>query len=36
MDVKAIECEDMDWILLAEGRDQCQTPVSMVINLWVA
>jgi hypothetical protein len=36
MDVKAIECEDMDWILLAECMDQCQAPVSMVINLWVA
>jgi hypothetical protein len=27
-----MDLKDMDWILLAEGRDQWQAPVSMVMN----
>jgi hypothetical protein len=36
MDLKNIEREGMDWIHLAEDRDQWRARVNMVMNLQVA
>lgn len=35
MDLKEIGWGMQSGINLAEDRDQCQTPVNMVMNLWV-
>jgi hypothetical protein len=35
MDFREIVWEDVDWILMAEVRDQWQALVNTVINLWV-
>jgi hypothetical protein len=35
MDLGEIECEVVDWIHLAQGRDQWRTVVNTVINIWV-
>jgi hypothetical protein len=35
MDLKEIGWEGMDWIHLAYDRDQWQTLVYIVVNLWV-
>jgi hypothetical protein len=35
MDLRKIGWEDVDWIYLAEDRDQWQTPVNIVMNLRV-
>jgi hypothetical protein len=35
MDLRDIGCGGMDWIYLAEDRDQCRAHVNMVINLRV-
>jgi hypothetical protein len=36
MDLRKIGCGGMDWIDLAEDRDQWRALVSRVMNLWVA
>jgi hypothetical protein len=36
MDLKEIECGDMDWINLADDRDQRQALVNTIMNLQVA
>jgi hypothetical protein len=36
MDPKEIEWECVDWILLAQDRDQWWALVNMVMNLWVS
>jgi len=36
MDLKETGWEVMDWIHLAQDRDQWQALVDMVINLWVS
>jgi hypothetical protein len=35
MDLKEIGWGDMDWIDLAEGRDQWKALAKTVMNLWV-
>jgi hypothetical protein len=35
MDLREIECVGVDWIDLAEGRDQCRALVNTVMNLRV-
>jgi hypothetical protein len=35
MDLREIECCGMDWIDLAQDRDQWGALVYMVMNLWV-
>jgi hypothetical protein len=35
MNPKEIGCEGVDWIYLAEDRDQWQAVVNMVMNLQV-
>jgi hypothetical protein len=35
-DLWEIECEGMDWMHLAQDRDQRQALLSTVINLWVS
>jgi hypothetical protein len=35
MDLREIECEGMDWIHLAQDRDQRQSLVNMVMKLEV-
>jgi hypothetical protein len=35
MDLGEIECCGMDWIYLAEVRDQWRALVNTVMNLWV-
>jgi hypothetical protein len=36
MDVKEIEWESVDWIHLAQDRDQWRAVVNTVMNLWVS
>jgi hypothetical protein len=33
MDLQEVGCEDMDWIKLAQDRDNCRTLVNAVMNL---
>jgi hypothetical protein len=35
MDLREIGCSDMDWIDLAQDRDQRRALVNMVVNVWV-
>jgi hypothetical protein len=35
MDLREIGWDGMDWIKLAQGRDQWRVLVNMVMNLWV-
>jgi hypothetical protein len=35
MDLKEIDCEEVDWIQLAEDRVQWEAVLNMVINFWV-
>jgi hypothetical protein len=35
MDRREIGCDDIDWIDLAQNRDQWRALVTMVLNLWV-
>jgi hypothetical protein len=35
MDLREIGWESVDWIQLAQNRDQCQAVVNMVMNLRV-
>jgi len=35
LDLKRIGYEGMDWICLAQERDQWQAVVNRVMNLWV-
>jgi hypothetical protein len=35
MNLIEIECDGMDWIDLAEDRDQGRALVNTVMNLWV-
>jgi hypothetical protein len=35
MDLREIECGDMDWIHLAQDRYQWRALVNMVMNFWV-
>jgi hypothetical protein len=35
MVLREIGCGGMDWIDLAQDRDQCSAPVKMVMNLRV-
>jgi hypothetical protein len=35
MDLREISCGGMDWIQLAQDRDQWQAVVNAVMNLWV-
>ena len=35
MDLRKVGCDPVDWIALAEDRDQWQTYVRVVMNLWV-
>jgi hypothetical protein len=35
MDLREIGCSGMDWIDLAQGRDQLRALVNTVMNLWV-
>jgi hypothetical protein len=36
MDVREIGCEVVNWIHLAQDRDQWQALVNTVINLWIS
>jgi hypothetical protein len=35
MDLREIGCDGMDWIDVAQDRDQCRALVNMVMNLQV-
>jgi len=35
MNLREIGCEDVDWIHLAQDRDQWHALVNMVMNLWI-
>jgi hypothetical protein len=35
MDLREIKWEDVDWMHLAQDRDQWKAIVNMVMNLWV-
>jgi hypothetical protein len=35
MDIRGIGWGSMDWIHLAEDRNQCEALVNMVMNFWV-
>jgi hypothetical protein len=35
MDFREIELEDVDWILLAQIRDQWWALMNTVMNIWV-
>jgi hypothetical protein len=35
MDLREVGCGDMDWIHLAQDRDQWRTLVNTVMNIWV-
>jgi hypothetical protein len=35
MDLREIELEDVDWIHVAQERDQWRTLVKVAMNLWV-
>jgi hypothetical protein len=35
MDLREIECDDMDWTILAKNRNQWRALVNTVMNLWV-
>jgi hypothetical protein len=35
MDFKETACENVDWIHLAEDRDQWRALVNLVMNFWV-
>jgi hypothetical protein len=35
MDLREIGWDGMDWMDLAQDRDQCRPLVNMVMNLWV-
>jgi hypothetical protein len=35
MDLREIGWDGLDWIDLAQDRDQCWAVVNMLINLWV-
>jgi hypothetical protein len=35
MDLQEVDCEDMDWIELAQDRDRWQELVNAVMNLRV-
>jgi hypothetical protein len=35
MDLKEIELEDVNWIHLAEAKDQGQSVMNTIMNLWV-
>jgi hypothetical protein len=35
MDLREIEWGGIDWIVLAQDRDQCRALVNMVMNFWV-
>jgi hypothetical protein len=35
MDLREIGCDGMDWIDLAQDKDQWRVFVNMVMNLWV-
>jgi hypothetical protein len=35
LDLREIAWDGMDWIDLAQGRDQWRALVNMVMNLWV-
>jgi hypothetical protein len=35
VDLREIRCDGVDWIHLAQDRDQCQAVVKMVMNLQV-
>jgi hypothetical protein len=32
IDIQEIWCKDVDWIYLAQGRDQWRTAVNMAVN----
>jgi hypothetical protein len=36
MGIKEIECEDVDWIQLAQEKNQWWAVVNMVVYLWKA
>jgi hypothetical protein len=36
IDLREIRWDDMDWIDLAQDRDQWRALVNMVMNLWVS
>jgi predicted membrane protein len=36
MDLRVIEWDDIDWINLAQDKDQWRVLVNTVMNLWVA
>jgi hypothetical protein len=35
MDLREIRWDGMDWINLAQDRDNCRALLNMVMNLWV-
>jgi hypothetical protein len=35
MDLRQIRLGGMDWIDVAQDRDQCRALVNTVVNLWV-
>jgi hypothetical protein len=35
MDLQEVECEDKDWIDVAQDRDRWRALVNVVMNLWV-
>jgi hypothetical protein len=35
MDLREIEWDGMDWLVLAQDRDQWRALVNTVMNLWV-
>jgi hypothetical protein len=35
MDLREIEWEGVDWIYLAQDRDQWQALIKTVINIWI-